>query len=69
MPLDPQVALYLQKLAEISTEAGPELSLAEQRHQSELAALEQAGEPEIVAIIADCVISGPDRDYRGYPRE
>lgn len=62
MPLDPQVALYLQRLAEMSTESGPELSLAEQRRQSELVALEQAGKPETVAAIADRIISAPGRD-------
>lgn len=59
MPLDPQVALYLQELAQLSDEPAPELSLAEQRHQSELTALKEAGKPEIVATVVDRTIPGP----------
>jgi acetyl esterase len=62
MPLDPQVALYLQELAKMSAEPSPELSLAEQRRQSELTALEEAGEPETVATVADRTIPGPAGD-------
>jgi acetyl esterase len=62
MPLDPQVALYLQELAKMSAEPSPELSLAEQRRQSELAALEEAGEPETVATVADRTIPSPAGD-------
>src|SRR5690242_3918749 len=62
MPLDPQVALYLQEIAKLSAEPAPELSLAEQRRQSELTALEQAGEPETVAAVADRIIPGPAGD-------
>jgi acetyl esterase len=62
MPLDPQVALYLQKQAEMGTEDVPELSLTEQRRQSELSAIEQAGNPESAATITDRIISAPDRD-------
>ncbi|HVT98420.1 MAG TPA: alpha/beta hydrolase [Acidobacteriaceae bacterium] len=62
MPLDPQVALYLQQQAEMSMEPGPELSLAEQRRQAELVALEQAGTPAAVAALVDRVIPGPGGD-------
>ncbi|HTK10505.1 MAG TPA: alpha/beta hydrolase [Ktedonobacteraceae bacterium] len=62
MPLDPQVALYLQAGAEMNSEPGPELSLAEMRRQSELNAIKQAGEPETVAAIVDHVIPGPGGD-------
>jgi acetyl esterase len=62
MPLDPQVALYLRKGAEMNTEPGPELSLADQRRQSELTALEEAGTPENVAAIMDHAIPGPGGD-------
>jgi len=57
MPLDPHVARFLQIDTEASSE--PASSLAEQRYQSEQAALEQAGEPEAVASIEDRLIRGP----------
>lgn len=64
MPLDPQVARYLQALAAISarSEPEPQLTLAEQRRQSELVMLEQAGVPEEVAGVVDRVIAGPGGD-------
>jgi acetyl esterase len=62
MPLDPQVAIYLLKLAETSVEPVPELSLEQQRLQSEQHAIEEAGKPETVATITDLLITGPAGD-------
>ncbi len=57
MPLDPQVARFLQAAAQATSE--PVLSLAQQRRHSERAALAQAGEPEAVASVEDRLIPGP----------
>ncbi|GER91313.1 alpha/beta hydrolase [Dictyobacter vulcani] len=63
MPLDPQVTVYLREIAAINAaEPVPELSLAQQRLLSEQNAIEQAGEPETVALITDRVITGPGGD-------
>ncbi|MBO0792664.1 MAG: alpha/beta hydrolase [Ktedonobacteraceae bacterium] len=59
MPLDPQVANFLQQMAESASEPGPELSLAEQRRQSDEACLRDAGEPYAVATVTDRQIPGP----------
>ncbi len=57
MPLDPQVARFLQAEAEASAE--PTSSLAEQRRQAEQTALAQAGAPEEVTSIEDRLLRGP----------
>ena len=62
MPLDPQVALYLQTLAEADSKPAPEISLAEMRRQAEQSAIEQAGKPEHVATVVDRIIPGPGGD-------
>src|SRR5690242_401495 len=62
MPLDPQVAAYLQASENTDGASDPEPSLDELRHQSELNALKEAGEPEIVASVTDYRIPGPADD-------
>jgi acetyl esterase/lipase len=59
MPLDPQVARYLQASAESEAEEADTLSLEEQRRLAVQAALAEAGEPEAVASVEDRVIPGP----------
>lgn len=57
MPLDPQVAAFLENMT-IDVEE-PVLALAEQRRLVEQSMLLQAGEPEMVAAIEDRQIPGP----------
>lgn len=58
MPLDPQVARYLQASAESEAGETDTPPLAEQRRQSVQSALAEAGEPEVVASVEDRVIPG-----------
>lgn len=59
MPLDPQVARYLQAEQEAGSAEQELLSLAEQRRQSVLGMLAEAGEPERVAAVEDRLLPGP----------
>ena len=58
MPLDPQVARYLQASVEANADETAVLSLAEQRRQAVQAVLAEAGEPESVASVEDHMIPG-----------
>lgn len=59
MPLDPQVAHYLQSSLETDVDETVAPTLTEQRRQSVQATLAEAGEPEAVASVEDRVIPGP----------
>jgi acetyl esterase len=59
MPLDPEVARYLQSSLETDTGETEAPSLAEQRCQAIQAVLAEAGEPEAVASVEDRVLPGP----------
>ena len=64
MPLDPQVARYLQAALESDQEEREPLSLAEMRRASVLGVLAEAGEPESVAAIEDRWLPGPGVNVR-----
>ncbi len=65
MPLDPQVARYLQATAEVDdTAGGAPPTLAEQRRASVLSTLAEAGEPESVAAVEDRLLPGPAGELR-----
>ncbi len=62
MPLDPQVARYLQAAAATDTAERVLPSLAELRRASVQGVLEEAGEPESVASVEDHLLAGPGGD-------
>ena len=62
MPLDPQVARYLQAELEASQIESEPLSLAEQRRASVLGVLAEAGTPESVSAVEDRFLPGPGGD-------
>lgn len=64
MPLDPQVARYLQAELEAAGEEQEPLSLEEQRRQCVLGMLAEAGPPEPVAAVEDRLLPGPGGELR-----
>jgi acetyl esterase len=62
MPLDPQVARYLQASQGSEGEEDQPLSLAEQRRAAVLGILAEAGTPEKVATVEDRCLPGPGGD-------
>jgi acetyl esterase len=59
MPLDPQVARYLQAAAAADTAESVPPSLTELRRASVQGVLAEAGEPESVAAVEDRLLAGP----------
>lgn len=62
MPLDPQVARYLQATLETNQSENAPLSLAERRRASVLGVLAEAGVPESVGAVEDRFLPGPGGD-------